>query len=183
MEPDTAYRVYRDQADVSVFCETLPNGSADPKQYDDVLKFSKCERADVSDCAIFGGTENCVDMVQGSGYAIRRSAFKSNGGYGAITAKGSLNGLLIAGCSFLDHGRKYDVELGQYDNYWKIGRKPTRGIHIINTSSMDGKPVVVQVWDSDVPRVTNSNVKIVKIPWIIWFPYFCFRALQTKFFG
>lgn len=181
--PDKSYRVYRDTTDVSVAGETLPAGSVNPKDYDDVLKFSKCSAVDVVDCTIHGGTENCIDMVQGSNYAIRRTTMKSNGGYGAITAKGSIDGLLVMGCTFLDHGKKYDIELGMWDNYWYPGRKPTRSIQLVDLFASDGKPVVVQVWNATRPIVVGGNVKVVKIPWIIWFPYFCFRALQVKLFG
>ena len=49
-----------------------------------------------------------------------------------------------------------------------------------NVMPADGKPVVVKLWDSTVPEVYKSNVKIVKIPKFIWWPYFVFRAAQTR---
>jgi hypothetical protein len=39
---------------------------------------------------------------------------------------------------------------------------------------------VLKVWDAEVPVITESNIKVVKIPKIIWWPYFVFRAIQTR---
>ena len=84
------------------------------------------------------------------------------------------------GVKFLTHGSDCDMEFGQYDNYWYIGRKPTRGGIINNVNATDSKPVVIKLWDATAPTVTDSNVKIVKIPKIVWFPYFVFRAIQVR---
>jgi hypothetical protein len=44
----------------------------------------------------------------------------------------------------------------------------------------DGKPVVIRLWDATKPNIFNSNVKVVTIPKFIWWPYFVFRAIQTR---
>jgi hypothetical protein len=77
-------------------------------------------------------------------------------------------------------GSDCDIEFGQYDNYWYIGRPPTRNGKINLTNSVSGEPLVLKVWDAEVPVITDSNIKVVKIPKIIWWPYFVFRAIQTR---
>jgi hypothetical protein len=44
----------------------------------------------------------------------------------------------------------------------------------------DESPVVVRTWDAEIPLIENSNVKLVKMPKILWWPYFVFRAIQTR---
>jgi hypothetical protein len=61
-----------------------------------------------------------------------------------------------------------------------VGRPATRHGNIINTKANDGKPVVLKLWDATTPGIVDSNIKVIKIPKIIWFPYFVFRAIQTR---
>ena len=140
---------------------TIPEG-VNALDYSDVLKFSNCSNATVSGCNIKGGKEDAIDAVRGE------------------TLKGSIVNYCIDGVKFLTHGSDCDMEFGQYDNYWYIGRKPTRGGIINNVNATDGKPVVIKLWDATTPTVTDSNIKFVKIPKIIWFPYFVFRAIQVR---
>lgn len=158
----------------------IPSEGTNPAEYSDILKFSNCENITVKSCVILGGKEDCIDAVRGSNYNFETLSLspKHNG----ITLKGSINGANIVNVEFQSHGKDCDIELGQYDNYWYIGRPPTRNVKIIDTKSVDGKPVTVKIWDAETPQVTDSNVKIVKIPKFIWFPYFVFRAIQTRGF-
>jgi hypothetical protein len=80
----------------------------------------------------------------------------------------------------LGAAKQTDIELGQFDNYWTPGRKPTRNGLIKACVSEDGSPIRVTCWNADKPEVVGSNVKIRHIPWIIWFPYFCWRYLTTR---
>lgn len=149
----------------------------------DTLKFSNCNQVAVKNCVIYGGKEDCIDAVRGSDYTFENIALYPNGKNG-ITLKGSISGYKIENVSFLFAGTNSDIEVGQYDNYWYIGRPPTRNGQINNvfSSAEDNTKVVLKVWDAEVPRVTNSEIKIVKIPKFIWWPYFVFRAIQTRGF-
>jgi hypothetical protein len=147
-------------------------------QTSDVLKFSNCTNVVVDGCTIEGGKEDCIDAVRGSNYTFNNTVLapRKNG----ITIKGSVNGYSINEVSFVTSGSDCDIEFGQYDNYWYIGRPPTRNGKINLTNSVSGKPLVLKVWDAEVPVITDSNIKVVKIPKIIWWPYFVFRAIQTR---
>ena len=148
------------------------------EQYSDILKFSNCTNITVNKCRIEGGKEDCIDAVRGSNYTISSTTLvpKHNG----ITLKGSIDGYIIQNVTLETHGKDCDIDIGQYDNYWYIGRKPTRHGNITNVISDDGKPVVIRLWDATKPNIFSSNVKVIKVPKFIWWPYFVFRATQTR---
>ena len=178
MSADKNYESHVTENGTVIEDRTIPNEGVDPSEYSDILKFSNCENISVKNCKILGGKEDCIDAVRGSNYTFENVSLapKHNG----ITLKGSIDTVRIANVKFQTHGKDCDIELGQYDNYWYIGRPSTRGVSIINTDAIDGKQVVVKVWDAKTPRVSGSNVKIIKVPIFIWFPYFVFRAIQTR---
>jgi hypothetical protein len=45
---------------------------------------------------------------------------------------------------------------------------------------VDDSPVKIRVWDADLPTIVNSNVKITKVPKIVWIWYFVVRTIQTR---
>jgi hypothetical protein len=149
-------------------------------QISDVLKFSNCTNVTVDGCTVDGGKEDCIDAVRGSNYTFNNTVLapRKNG----ITLKGSIDGYTIRDVSFIVNGDDCDMEFGQYDNYWYIGRKPTRNGKISLTKSVSGAPLVLKLWDAEMPEITDSNIKVVKIPKIVWWPYFVFRAIQTRGF-
>jgi hypothetical protein len=159
----------------------IPEKDINPLNYSDVLKFSNCQGVTVSNCTIEGGKEDCIDAVRGSNYTIKNCNLSpyTNG----ITLKGSINGVVLQNLIFDGHGSDCDIDIGQFDNYWSIGRAPTRNIQIVNVHATDGRPVKVRLWDSDSPSIIDSNVKIIRIPKFVWWPYFVFRAGQTRGFG
>lgn len=150
-----------------------------PQDYSDILKFSFCKDTTVNNCIIYGGKEDNIDAVRGSNYTFENLSLNSLGTNG-ITLKGSLDGFTIKNVAFTSHGKECDIELGQFDNYWYIGRPPTRNGKLADLTATDDKPIKLRVWDATVPEITNSNVKVIKIPKFIWFPYFVFRAIQTR---
>lgn len=150
----------------------------DPAKYDDILKRSLCEGFTVTDAFIPGGRENAVDFVRGKSYRILKCVL-GIAGYGAATIKGSIDGWTVEE-SVVKNGRKFGLEIGQFDNYWYPGRKPTRGGKIIRSSTGGADPIKVVLWDAERPEVIDSKVKVVKYPWLVWFPYFCIRALVVR---
>ena len=174
-QPDANWQsYYGDNPDTSGFVNP-PN----PQDYDDILKFSNCTNVLVEGLDIAAGSENCVDAVRGSNYKFKGCDLLSGAGVSAVTIKGSIDGWQMIGCT-IGHGKETDIELGQFDNYWTPGRKPTRNGLIKACVSSDGAPIRVTCWNADKPEVIASNVKIRQIPWIIWFPYFCWRYLTTR---
>lgn len=168
---------YGDNPDTSGF--TNP---PDPQNYQDIMKFSNCTNVVVQGKEVLAGQENCVDAVRGSNYLWLNCTLRSGAGVSAVTLKGAIDGWHYKDCS-IAHGKETDIELGQFDNYWVPGRAPTRNGTIENCVSNDGSPIKITCWNADKPTIINSNVKIVQVPWLIWFPYFCFRYVCVHWFS
>ena len=153
----------------------------DPENYDDIMKFSDCSDAYVSTTIIAAGQENCVDAVRGSNYLFSGCSLLGGSGVSSATLKGSIVGWEFNNCG-IGRGEKTDIEVGQFDKYWYAGRPPTTGGVIDSCYPYGGEKIRVTCWDADKPEVTNSMVEIIKVPWIIWFPYFCFRYIWIRIF-
>lgn len=181
---DTNYDAFKDQPGA----ESLELGPdnwvppANPLEYDDIVKMSNKRDCVVHDITIPGGREDCSDAVRGSNYIWRRVEFNPLGA-GILTIKGAINGWAVDDCMVLCHGKKRDIEVGQFDNYWYPGRPPTRNGVIRKTQSKDCAPVRVMLWDAEKPHVIESNVKVTKIPKVIWFPYFLVRYVVVRLQG
>lgn len=176
MKADNNYRSYVKESNIVI--KEWENPST-PSIYDDVMKFSDCENVQVSDVLVLGGKEDCIDAVRGKNYSFSNLQLYPlvNG----ITIKGSIDGVYFKDVRFETLGRDYSIELGQFDNYWTPGRKPTKNVTIENVSATSDKKIIIRVWDAEKPKIINSpNVKVIKIPKIIWYPYFLFRRWQIK---
>lgn len=172
---DTNYKSHVQLKDVVI--DTWENPS-NPAEWDDVMKFSQCENVQVRGVTVNGGQEDCIDAVRGSGYSFTNMTLNplNNG----ITLKGSIDGWNLKDILFTRKGKEYTIEIGQYDNYWTPWTKPTRNGTVDNVSIEDGSTVVIRIWDGEVPKqiINCKNLKVLKIPKIIWFPYFFFRSMQ-----
>ena len=171
---DTNYKSHVQLKDVVIDAWENPSN---PAEWDDVMKFSQCENVQVTGVTVNGGKEDCIDAVRGSGYSFTNMTLNplNNG----ITLKGSIDGWNLKDILFTRKGKAYTIEIGQYDNYWTPWTKPTRNGTVDNVSIEDNSTVVVRVWDGEIPKVINcKNLKVLKIPKIIWFPYFFFRSMQ-----
>jgi hypothetical protein len=171
---DTNYKSHVQLKDIVIDAWENP---LNPAEWDDVMKFSQCENVQVTGVTVNGGKEDCIDAVRGSGYSFTNMTLNplNNG----ITLKGSIDGWNLKDILFTRKGKAYTIEIGQYDNYWTPWTKPTRNGTIDNVSMEDNSTVVVRVWDGEMPKVINcKNLKVLKIPKIIWFPYFFFRSMQ-----
>lgn len=156
----------------------IPEAGVNAGDYSDILKFSNCTSCKVDGCTIEGGKEDCIDMVRGYNYSITNCTLIPH--HNGITIKGSIDGVVIENVEFDGHGTDCDIDIGQFDNYWWIGRPPTRNVTIKNVQSKSGKPVIVRLWDAAKPVIENSNVKVIRVPKLLWWPYFVFRAAQTR---
>ena len=141
----------------------------DPENWDDLVKCSNVTGLTISGLTIPASREDSIDCVRGSGYTVQNCTIG-----GSVTVKGSINGCTIYGSVVSG-----TIELGQYDNYWTKGRAPTQNVSILDTTSPDGSPIRVKVWDAEVPFCQNSNVTVTKVPKWIWWPYFLFRRLTN----
>lgn len=143
---------------------------SDPKQWDDLFKCSNVQGLTARGLTIPASREDSIDCVRGNGYSIESCTIE-----GSITIKGSIDGLSLTNCVISG-----TIELGQYDNYWTQSRAPTRNVSLVNCCSPDGSPIRVKLWDAETPRIENSNVKIMRIPKLVWLPYFIFRRLTNR---
>ena len=141
----------------------------DPENWDDLVKCSNCTGLVISGLTIPASREDSIDCVRGGNYTVQNCEVG-----GSVTVKGAINGFTLYGSVISG-----TIELGQYDNYWAPGRAPTQNVSILDCTSPDGSPIRVKVWDADVPFCQNSNVKIIKIPKWVWWPYFLFRRLTN----
>ena len=178
MSVDKNYESHATENGTVVENRIIPTRDINPMEYSDILKFSNCTGILVDNCEIYGGKEDCIDAVRGELYTIKNSYLYPE--HNGITLKGSINGVKLDNVTFKTHGKDCDIDIGQFDNYWYVGRAPTRNVTIHNVKASDDKPVVVRLWDAAEPIIENSNVKIVRIPKFIWWPYFVFRAAQTR---
>ena len=151
-----------------------------PTEYDDILKFSQCQRFVVKGLFVEGGRENAIDICRGDTGLIASCHLK-NQGSAALVAKGAFRFLTILSTQF--SGTGYDVELGQFDNYWAPGRRPTSDVSIISCGRVDGKPLRVICWDADKPQCFGTDVQVTKVPKVIWYPYFLYRYFINKLKG
>jgi len=171
---DTNYKSHVQLKDIVIDAWENPSN---PTEWDDVMKFSQCENVQVTGVTVNGGKEDCIDAVRGSNYSFTNMTLNplNNG----ITLKGSIDGWNLKDILFTRKGKAYTIEIGQYDNYWTPWTKPTRNGTVDNVSMEDNSTVVVRIWDGEMPKVINcKNLKVLKIPKIIWFPYFFFRSMQ-----
>jgi hypothetical protein len=179
MKTDVNYHSFVEQTDLVIDSWENPEN---PNDYDDVMKFSNCENVHVKNVTINGGMEDCIDAVRGKGYLFENLTLcpYRNG----ITIKGSVDGWHLKNISFERKGVDYTIEIGQYDNYWTVSTPPTRNGVIENVNLQNGGKVYVWVWHGEKPRVVDSpNVRVIKIPAIVWFPYFVFRSIQRQGFS
>lgn len=178
MAADKNYESHAGEIGTVIAARAFPEIGLSALDYSDILKFSNCTDIVVDGCTIQGGKEDCIDAVRGSNYTIRNTTLLPR--HNGITLKGSIDGALIENIEFDGHGADCDIDIGQFDNYWWIGRQPTRNVVIRNVYCANGSPVKVRLWDAANPVIEKSNVQIIRIPKIIWWPYFVFRAAQTR---
>ncbi len=178
MHVDKNYESHVNEIGTVIRDRVIPDEGVNPAEYSDILKFSNSRDVIVETSIILGGQEDSIDAVRGANYTFRNLTVVPH--RNGITAKGSIEGVLIENVMFAKHGSFADIEIGQFDDYWYVGRAPTRSVTIKNVNAEDGKPVIVILWDAAAPTVLDSNVTIIAVPKIIWFPYFVIRAIQTR---
>jgi hypothetical protein len=151
--------------------ETLDPGPG----YADTLKVSNCSEVRIENKDLLNDGEDCLDLCRVSDSSFWKLVLTPRGKNG-ITIKGA-SSLVYVSFLLLGHGSECDVELGQFDNYWYPGRKPTQFIHL--HVDPEGETPIIRLWDADYPAVHGPH-RIVRIPKVVWFPYFLFRYTQLR---
>lgn len=142
--------------------------------YADVFKCSDCENFSAVGVTVEAeeASEDALDCVRGEGYRFWNCVLK-----GSVTIKGAIDGWMLGACEI-----HRVIEVGQFDNYWHLGRAPTRNGRIASCSNPDGSPLHVVLWDAETPEITDTLVTVRRIPKWIWLPYFVARYFWIRVF-
>lgn len=133
------------------------------------LKLSFCRNVHVNNCTIFGGYEDCVDIVRGENISFVDCKFIAQNTKQHITAKGGVKNLSFDNCTFVNSFSKfYDgacIDLGNWTDYDDVDRPMMRNISIKNCKMEKvGLPVLYRRLYSETPIVENCQGFGLKIP-------------------
>ena len=171
----------RSTAGVNGFTDTIVEILVPNPGDSDTRKFSNCQNVECANKYIVGAAEDCLDLCRVDDSTFNDLLLEPKGNNG-ITIKGASNNVSIH-ATFHSHGKQCDVELGQFDNYWYVGRYPTENISLF-VASTTGKPVKIRVWDGEVGVISTPadgpGFTVTYVPKFVWFPYFCFRYAQLR---
>lgn len=96
----------------------------------EALKFSDCRNVWVRDSTLVGGHEDALDVVRGGNLIFENVHFVSRGAR-AVTIKGGVDNVYFVDCTFTGSATTGAfIELGDWSDYDKEPRPPTRRIHI-----------------------------------------------------
>lgn len=168
---DTNWRSYVGPEDNGIIVDSIDwQAPLNPLDYDDLVKCSNCENLTIIGLDIPAAREDSIDFVRGKNYEVAGCTV-----HGSITIKGGIDGWRIRDCIVSG-----TIEVGQFDNYWKPGRLPTRNAVIENLNSPQRQRPRVKLWDATVPDIYASDVELIVVPRSIWLPYFLFRYAYIR---
>jgi len=151
-------------------------------KFDNTLKLSSRIRdVLIANKEIYNYRQGCVDACRVSYSFLDRLTLHPFGDFG-VKLKGSAVGNRFADLAFIRQAKKYEIELGQFDNYWYPGRAPTR-MNSFRARPTDEGDLQVRVilWDADETNAFSfPNLKITRVPKFVWFPYFLLRYAQLR---
>jgi hypothetical protein len=152
----------------------------DGRGYDEAFKISNKKNVSVINATMFGGSEDCLDMVRGSSLYIKGGSYDSDNSQQAFTIKGAVDGIHIEDVAFNGTPKNGHIVLGQYTDYDFHGLPKTKRITIKDCVFPKGRPSVV-LWNAEEPIVENcENYRCKKIPKFIVWAYFTFRKIQDR---
>lgn len=122
---------------------------------EEALKFSDCHYVWVRNCTLIGGHEDALDVVRGSNLIFENVHFISRGAR-AATIKGGVDTAYFIDCKFTGSAATGAfIELGDWTDYDKVSRSPTRNIHIDASNQFDTQPITVR--RGSARRLRQSN--------------------------
>lgn len=169
---DKNFRSYTESDVFDIIAELLDAGP----EFNDTLKCSDNARGlRVSNKTIVNRNEDCVDLCRVFDGTFRNLTLRPKGDNG-ITIKGASAGNYFPELRIESHGKRCDIEFGQFDNYWYPGRPATRSNVIEIVEVTDSRPVHVIFWDAEDNEVSSpTRLTYTRVPKWVWFPYFLFR--------
>ena len=178
---DKNYKSYADEQNVVIQNETID--APNPENYDDILKLSHVEGANINNCIINpsgGNREDGIDIMR-----FCRSIYIGNCQVGAgklyaFTIKGGSSQIDLSNVTIIRGGgsiEKVDIDIG---NYSENAKGKTTDVRIVNCKRSDGLPVRVRVGWADRPVVIGGNVKILFWQSLLLKIYVYIKNLFTK---
>ena len=178
---DKNYKSYADEQNVVIQNDTID--APNPEQYDDILKLSHVEGANINNCIINpsgGNREDGIDIMR-----FCRSIYIGNCQVGAgklyaFTIKGGSSQIDLSNVTIIRGGgsiEKVDIDIG---NYSDNAKGKTTDVRIVNCKRSDGKPIRVRVGWADRPVVIGGNVKILFWQSLLLKIYVYIKNLFTK---
>lgn len=132
------------------------------------LKLSFCSNVYVHNTVIFGGYEDCVDIVRGSNIMFDKCVFSIGDAKYHATIKGGAHTIYFKECTFMGKYKKwYDgacIDLGNWTDYDDVPRPKVRGVVLDNCKTFKGGPVLARVLHANPPKVFNTEGTVLKVP-------------------
>ena len=152
--------------------------------YDDILKFSLCSGVNIEDMDIYGGKEDCIDIVRGSNYFLKNLILRPSKKGCGITIKGGVHGVILENITFANEGGAYEIDLGNWTHYDYKSRRKVSAITIKNVKMADGGKVRIRVLHSAKPVFLGdfSNIEVVRYHPFVVASFFWLKRVMT-FFG
>lgn len=169
---DKNFRSYTESGTIDTVPELMDAGP----EFNDTLKCSSNVRdLRIANKTVVNRKEDCVDLCRVYDGTFRNLTLRPKGENG-ITLKGASAGNYFPQLRFESHGKRCDIELGQFDNYWYPGRPATRGNVFEIEDVADSAPIHVNIWDAEQNEISGPNrFTVTKVPKAVWLPYFLFR--------
>jgi hypothetical protein len=133
------------------------------------LKISFGHNIRVENCVIYGGYEDCVDIVRGANITFINCKFISVYTKQHLTIKGGCKNITIEDCEFVnDFTKWYDgalVDIGNYTIYDQVQRPKVRHVTIRDCRLTNIKhKLLTRVLYGDVPNIYNTKGYVFKVP-------------------
>lgn len=136
------------------------------------LKLSFCRNVLVRNTQVFGGYEDCVDIVRGENIYFENCTFFTGPRTKQhITCKGGAKNITFKNCKFVGSFRNWwdgaCIDLGNWTDYDDVDRPMVRNVNIINCDMQDlNYRVLYRRLYSETPNVLNSKGLGLNIPTI-----------------
>ena len=127
------------------------------------LKLSFCRNVIVQNSQIFGGSEDCVDIVRGENITFDNCTFFANPDTKQhITCKGGAKNITFKNCKFVGSFKCWwngaCIDLGNWTDYDDVDRPMVRNVHIINCDMLDvACRILYRRLYSEMPVVKNAR--------------------------
>ena len=161
-------------SDEEITLETI-----DGSGYSEALKISNVSNFKGKDLDIYGGYEDCVDIIRGSNHTLENCVFHCDNSQQGFTIKAGVSDITIKNCVFKGSPSIGYIVLGQYSDYDFCKEIKTRRINVVNCTFENEYVHPIISWNSED---INTDARIYKINPIVKSFFFTFRKLYDKVF-